>query len=103
MITPAQPALAQSQARPNAIEVQFTSALDQVSVVNGKASLAPPATGAALKGQIVSPANDTARWVFQSAAGTPTSLPTGIYKATLRGDEPSFITASGARLDGEPK
>ena len=85
----------------NAIEVQFTAAVDQASVVNGKSFIVNNAnTGGVLNGQFIFTAADTVRWVMQIPGAGP-ALPAGNYRISLKGDGATVITSNGVALDGE--
>lgn len=102
MASPPQTLSVGAQLSPNTIEVQFTGAVDQASVVNGKSFIVINAnTGQVMNGQFFFMANDTVRWA--PIPGTaPISLPPGGYRVSLKGDGGSVITANGVALDGEP-
>ncbi|MEP7339644.1 MAG: DUF6519 domain-containing protein [Acidobacteriota bacterium] len=102
MASPPQTLNVSAQLSPNTIEVQFTGAVDQASVVNGKSFIVVNAsTGATMNGQILFIANDTVRWA--PIPGTaPVSLQPGGYRILLKGEGGSVITANGVALDGEP-
>jgi len=104
MTSPTQTLTVPGQLGANAIEVQFTSAVDQASVVNGKSFIvANASTGAIMNGQFVFTAPDTVRWVVQIPGAGPTlPLPAGNYRNLLKGDGASVITSNGVALDGEP-
>lgn len=101
MVSPAQTLSVSAQLSPNTIEVQFTAAVDQASVVNGKSFIVTNAnTGAVMNGQILFTSADTMRWT-QSALTGPAVLPPGNYRIALKGEGAAVITAGGVALDGE--
>jgi hypothetical protein len=101
MSSPAQPLRVGAQDRANVIEVRFTAAVDQASVVNGKSFIVTNAsTGDLMKGQIIFTDSVTLRWVVDMPGAGP--LPRGRYRISLKGDGGSVITSNGVALDGEP-
>jgi len=92
-----QPAVAKLAELPNTIEVQFANAaLDFGSVVDQRSFIVEGPNGP-LSGQIVTMPNNTVRWHFSER-----SLPSGEYRVTLLGDDPSpIVSQQGRRLDGE--
>lgn len=104
MTSPTQPLSVAAPLSANAIEVQFTSAVDQASVVNGKSFIvANASTGAVMNGQVIFTAPDTLRWVVQiTGAAAALPLPAGNYRISLKGDGSPVITSNGVALDGEP-
>ena len=103
MTSPTQPLTASPQFVVNAIEVQFTSTVDQASMVNGKSFIVTNAnTGGVMTGQFIFTAPDTVRWVNQIPGGPPSPLPAANYRISLKGDGATVITSNGVPLDGEP-
>jgi hypothetical protein len=103
MTSPTQTLSVGAQLSANAIEVQFTSAVDHASVVNGKSFIVLNAsTGAVMNGQLIFTAADTLRWVVRIPGTAPLPLPAGNYRISLKGDGASVISSNGMALDGEP-
>lgn len=101
MTSPTQALTVKAQQNANAIEVQFTSTVDQASVVNGKSFFVlQTASGHLMNGQLIFTAADTVRWVVVQFPQLP-SQP-GNYRISLLGDGASVITSNGLALDGEP-
>jgi hypothetical protein len=65
MVSPTQSLTVGAQLSANTIEVQFTSAVDQASVVNGKSFVVNASTAAVMIGQFIFTAAATVRWVVQ--------------------------------------
>jgi hypothetical protein len=103
MNSPSQPLSVSEKEFANAIEVQFTSAVDKKSVVNGDSFIVvADSTGDVMKGKIIFTADDTLRWAASIGAGAGSRLPADKYVITLKGDGGKVITSKGVALDGEP-